>query len=218
MSDANSTDNIQLDTELSAEDLARADLYGLLAMLFYKGPDAELLKTMSASLSAQELLAGATQTIKLSLLDEKWHALVDLANTCSAQQWDDEYETHFIGVGKQEIFLYASFYIAGFLNEKPLVQLRHDLQAIGLQGSDSVVETEDHIACLCEVMRYLIAGEDLGTCNLTQQKIFFNSHIRPWVEQLFDAIEAHPNIVIYAKVSSLARTFFEIEGQAFDMI
>jgi TorA maturation chaperone TorD len=67
-------------------------------------------------------------------------------------------------------------------------------------------------------MRYLIAGEDLSICNLTSQKQFFNDHIRPWAHQLFDAIESHPNIQLYRQLSLLTRSFFEIEGQAFDMV
>jgi TorA maturation chaperone TorD len=66
-------------------------------------------------------------------------------------------------------------------------------------------------------MRYLIAGEDLGVCNLRSQKEFFNEHIRPWASQLFDAIETHPNTLCYRQVSQFTRLFFDIEGQAFDM-
>jgi TorA maturation chaperone TorD len=130
----------------------------------------------------------------------------------------EEYEKAFIGVGKQEIFLYGSYYLTGFLNEKPLAALRADLEKIGLQSSESITETEDHIACLCEVMRYLIAGEDLGVCNLTQQKLFFDQHIRSWSGELFEILQNHPELRFYKYVGALAGTFFEIEGQAFDML
>ena len=89
---------------------------------------------------------------------------------------------------------------------------------MGLEGSEDITETEDHIACLCEVMRYLIAGEDLSICNLTQQKQFFNQHIRVWVNELFDILESYPHLKLYRAVGELARIFFEIEGQAFDMV
>ncbi len=213
MSDLNSIESIQLDTGLSAEDLARADLYGLLALLFYKAPDQALLEMIGSS--AEEDQSSSTE---LTLLEQVWNPLVLLAKSTPVKEWEDEYESNFIGVGKQEIFLYGSYYLAGFLHERPLVKLRHDLSELGLESSELVVETEDHIACLCEVMRYLIAGEDLSICNLSSQKQFFNDHIRPWAYQLFDVIENHPNVHLYRQLSHLTRSFFEIEGQAFDMI
>jgi TorA maturation chaperone TorD len=71
---------------------------------------------------------------------------------------------------------------------------------------------------LYEVMRYLIAGEDLSVCNLTQQKIFFNQHIRTWASELFEVLQNHPSLRFYNSVGALASTFFDIEGQAFDMV
>ena len=213
MSNTESNEPIQLETDLSAEDLARADLYGLLALLFYRAPDQALLEMIANSHSDE-----SNQTNDLTILEEVWIPLAVLAKNTPLQNWEDEYESNFIGVGKQEIFLYGSYYLSGFLHERPLVKLRNDLHALGLESSDLVVETEDHIACLCEVMRYLIAGEDIGICNLSSQKQFFNDHLRPWAEQLFDAIENHPNIHLYRQVSLLTRSFFQVEGQAFDML
>jgi TorA maturation chaperone TorD len=206
--------SLELDTNLSAEDLARADLYGLLALLFYAPPPTELLEKITHF--SQEM--DSSEVASTSLLQGPWNELVELAKSSQAEEWADEYETSFIGVGKQEIFLYGSFYLTGFLNERPLVALRHDLERMGLEGSEDITETEDHIACLCEVMRYLIAGEDLSICNLTQQKQFFNQHIRVWVNELFDILESYPHLKLYRAVGELARIFFEIEGQAFDMV
>ncbi len=213
MSNTEPKEPIRLETDLSEEDLARADLYGVLALLFYKAPDQALLEMIANSLSEDQINSN-----ELTILEEVWNPLAVLAKNTPLKAWEDEYESNFIGVGKQEIFLYGSYYLSGFLHERPLVKLRKDLNALGLESSELVVETEDHIACLCEVMRYLIAGEDLGICNLSSQKQFFNDHIRPWIEQLFDAIESHPNIHIYRQVCYLTRSFFQIEGQAFDMI
>jgi TorA maturation chaperone TorD len=213
MSDLNSSETIQLDTGLSAEDLARADLYGLLALMFYKAPDQALLEMIGSSSDVDQ-----SSSTEATLLEQVWNPLVQLAKATPVKDWEDEYESNFIGVGKQEIFLYGSYYLTGFLHERPLVKLRNDLRELGLESSELVVETEDHIACLCEVMRYLIAGEDLSICNLPSQKQFFNDHLRPWVHQLFDVIENHPNIHLYRQLSLLTRSFFEIEGQAFDMV
>jgi TorA maturation chaperone TorD len=206
--------SLALDTQLSAEDLARADLYGLLALLFYSGPPQELLEKIANFNTAIE----KPEVVSSSLLQGPWDELVRVAKNASSEDWQTEYETYFVGVGKQEIFLYGSYYLTGFLNEKPLAYLREELKVLGLEGSDDISETEDHIACLCEIMRYLIAGEDLGVCNLTQQKKFFNEQIRPWAGQLFDTLEAHSGLTYYRHVGLLSRTFFEIEGQAFDML
>lgn len=205
---------VELDTNLSAEDLARADLYGLLALLFYAAPTQELLEKIAGF--GQD--TDTEQPDKNSLLYGPWSDLVKHAQESQPQDWAVEYENVFIGVGKQEIFLYGSYYLAGFLNEKPLVALRKDLQSMGLQAADVITETEDHVACLCEVMRYLIAGEDLAICNLTQQSLFFNQHIRPWSRELFEVLKHHPQLQHYQYVGALAGMFFEIEGQAFDML
>lgn len=214
MAENKQASTLELDTNLSPEDLARADLYGLLALLFYEGPSTELLEKIAQF--GQDIELGEQD--ETSILHGPWSNLVQMAKDSRAEDWQDEYENAFIGVGKQEIFLYGSYYLTGFLNEKPLVALRDALQKIGLQASEEVTETEDHIACLCEVMRYLIAGEDLGICNLTQQKLFFNQHIRSWSGELFETLQNHPSLKHYSLVGALAETFFEIEGQAFDMI
>lgn len=205
--------NLPLADQISEEDLARADLYGLLANLFFTPPDNDLLHRIAASAA----YGNGQNAPKEADLTIAWQALVDLAAQSNEKEWKSEYEQYFIGVGKQEVFLYGSYYLTGFLNEKPLVQLRDDLAALGIAGSESVTETEDHIAALCEVMRYLIAGEDLGVSNLTQQKKFFNEHIRPWADQLFDAVDQKSEIKYYRVVAALARAFFAMEGQAFDM-
>jgi TorA maturation chaperone TorD len=92
------------------------------------------------------------------------------------------------------------------------------LQQFGLEAADSVSETEDHIAALFEVMRYLIAGEDVEVSNLTNQRVFFNDHIRPWYNDLCDAIDADPETHLYKAVSAITREFLAVEGQSFDMI
>jgi TorA maturation chaperone TorD len=214
MAEQNTASSLELDTNLSAEDLARADLYGLLALLFYEAPSAELLEKIAQF--GHDVDVGELD--ETSILHGPWSDLVQIAKNSKSEDWLDEYEKFFIGVGKQEVFLYGSYYLTGFLNEKPLAALRADLQKIGLQSSESITETEDHIACLCEVMRYLIAGEDLSICNLTQQKLFFDQHIRTWCGELFETLQNYPDLKHYKYVGALAGTFLEIEGQAFDML
>jgi len=203
-------------TELSkeglAEDLARADLYGLLATLFFEPPNQTLLDQIVASSKPEGGQAGEAP------LEGVWMSLVEAAKNSKTADWKAEYDNSFLGVGKPNVFLYGSFYMSGHLHEKPLLEIRRSLQQFGLEGSDSISETEDHIATLFEVMRYLIAGEDVEVSNLTNQRVFFNDHIRPWFDDLCDAIDADQEIHLYKAVSALTREFLAVEGQSFDMI
>ncbi len=136
----------------------------------------------------------------------------------TAAQAAEEHDALFGGVGKPEIFVYGSYHLSGFLNERPLAQLRDDLQRLGLARDEARGETEDHIAYLFEVMRYLIAGEDAAVCNLEQQRRFFRAHLQPWVEQMCDVVEAHPQASTWRAVAVLTRCFVQIETQAFDLL
>jgi TorA maturation chaperone TorD len=193
-----------------AEELARAEVYGLLAALFYAPPNAQMHARFQVAVTAAPV-AGA-------FLEHGWGELVAAARRLSREQIAREFDRLFQGVGKPEIFLYGSFHVAGKLNEKPLVALRHALGALGIARSETMSETEDHIASLCEVMRYLIAGEDAASGNLAAQRSFFDGHLRPWVGAMCDAIESHPDADFYAALARFARDFFAVEGQAFDLL
>jgi len=195
------------------EDLARADLYGLIARLFHEAPDQELLDQIVSSIpEGQEAQSEAAPLARV------WQNLVEMAKANPAKAWQDEFDQNFISVGRPIIILNGSFYMAGYLNESPLVEIRRALDAFGLESAEEISETEDHISALCEVMRYLIAGDDVEISNLTNQRVFFNDHIRPWHDDLFDAIDAVSEMRLYHSVASLAREFLAIEGQGFDMI
>jgi len=193
------------------EDLARADLYGLIARLFHLAPDQELLDQITATAGQQDASDEAP-------LAKAWMDVVEVAKNNPAKAWHDEFDLNFISVGKPNVVLNGSFYMAGHLNERPLVNIRKALEGFGLESAVEVTETEDHISALCEVMRYLIAGDNVEVSNLTNQKVFFNEHIRPWYDDLCDAIEAIPGMHLYHPVAVLTREFLAIEGQSFDMI
>jgi TorA maturation chaperone TorD len=101
--------------------------------------------------------------------------------------------------------------------EKPLVELRNDLARLGLARSEAMAESEDHIAALCEVMRYLIASDDVLNANLATQQAFFSAHMQSWVVRFCDTVAAAPAARFYRPVAALAKAFFEVEMQAFDM-
>ncbi len=192
------------------EELARAEIYGLLAQLFYAPPP--------AALYAQFQVAVTVAPVAGAFLERSWGELVAAARRIELGATEREYDALFQGIGKPEIFLYGSFYLAGKLNEKPLVALRQSLAGLGLERSAGIGETEDHISSLCEVMRYLIAGEDAATANLAVQKRFFDAHLRAWVETLCATMEAHPGADFYRALAGFARAFFAVEAQAFDLL
>jgi len=192
------------------EETARAELYGLLALLFYAAPTAEVLSQLQVA-TTETPAAGA-------YLEEPWRALVGLARTLSAADIAAEYDALFGGVGKPEVYLYGSHYLSGFLNEKPLARLRTELSSLGIERQDAMAETEDHFAFLCEVMRYLIAGDDVAVSNLTRQQAFFSSYMQPWALQMCDALQAHPKARFYATLAGLTRAFVAVEAQGFDML
>jgi TorA maturation chaperone TorD len=151
-------------------------------------------------------------------LEEPWRVLVGAGRDLPDAAIVAEYNALFGGVGKPEVYLYGSHYLSGFLNEKPLAALRTDLAALGLARDDAMPETEDHFACLCEVMRYLIAGDDVTVANLAQQQKFFATHLQPWTPRLCDAIAAHPKARYYAALAEFTRAFLSVEAQGFDML
>ena len=136
----------------TGEELERAELYGLLARCWVAPPDAALLDQFGVAVT-EAPQPGA-------FLEAPWQALVAAMRASSVTAAGDEYDALFQAIGKAEIFLYASHHMAGALNEKPLVALRNDLDALGLTRDITSNETEDHVAYLFELMRYLIAGDD----------------------------------------------------------
>ena len=192
------------------EETARSELYGLLALVFYAPPTSELIADLRAA-ATDAPAAGA-------FLEEPWRALVGAARELTDEAIQGEFNTLFGGMGKPEVYLYGSHFLSGFLNEKPLAKLRTDLASLGLARDDAMSETEDHVAYLCEVMRYLIASDDVAVANLTRQREFFATHLQPWVNTLCDDLEAHPRARFYAAVAGLTRAFMAVEAQGFDML
>ncbi len=193
-----------------SEEIARAELYGLLARLWIAAPDAELLSQFRVAVTEAPQPGG--------FLEAPWQSLVAAMRATTPEAAASEYEALFGGVGKPEVFLYASYYLAGFLHEKPLALLRTDLADLGLARMEDRGETEDHIAGVFEVMRYLIAGDDAAVSNLERQRRFFRAHLQPWVEQMLETVEAQPRALLWREVAAMTRAFVQVETQGFDMI
>jgi TorA maturation chaperone TorD len=192
------------------EETARAEVYGLLAQLYYAAPSADLLSALRVAVTDAPAQG--------AFLEEPWRELVGSARAISDPDIAAEYDALFGGVGKPDVYLFGSHYLAGYLNEKPLAKLREDLAGLGLTRVDAMGETEDHIAYLCEVMRFLIAGDDVAVANLTRQRDFFAAHLQPWNGAMCDALAAHPRARFYATLADFTRAFFSVEAQGFDML
>jgi len=191
------------------EDQARADVYALLSNLFYRPPSKERLTAIACS-------KAICNDDNVSGFCEAWRALQQAAAHADADTVREEFDAAFIGTGRQPVMLYGSFYLAGFLNEKPLAQLRDELTQMGLVRSGNSHETEDHISALCDVMRFLIVGDhDTPPAALEAQRVFFLRHIKSWNTRLCDAVDSANETRFYKYVAQFARAFFDIENESF---
>lgn len=193
-----------------AEETARAELYGLLARLWLEPADEALL--------AQFRVAVTQAPQPGSHLERPWQDLVAALREHDRAALQAEFEALFLSVGRPEVLVFGSFYLSGALNDRPLAQLRSDLAALSLTRDESRMETEDHVAYVFEVMRYLIAGDDAAVCNLAQQQRFFRAHVQSWVPRLCQAVQGHPRARAYAALAALTQAFVEVETQGFDLL
>jgi len=193
------------EVEIPQEDILRADMYDFLASLLRKEPSDALIEEVGR-------LQGDSSPIGSACL-----TLSHLAKTLDNGLIRNEYVTMFIGVGRGEILPFASYYLTGFLNDKPLANLRADMDAIGIRRAEGVKEPEDHIASLFDIMSGLIRGR-FGRCySIGEQATFFRKHIEPWADLLMRDIEAAKTVVFFAPVGRIGRAFLVIESEAFSM-
>jgi TorA maturation chaperone TorD len=191
---------------ITEEDQLRADLYDYLAALL-AGPPSKAMLQKTASLKGDDSELGAG-----------FKALSRVASAQSEKSASSEFSALFIGVGRGELLPYASFYLTGFLNEKPLAVLRKDMTGLRITRAPNVFEPEDNIASLLEMMAGMITGRFDEPVSLEQQKEFFNRHIGPWAGHFFSDLEGAKNSVLYAPVGAIGRVFTEIEQEAFRMM
>ena len=190
---------------VAEEDALRADLYDFLGAMLAAPPDTDLL-TKAKGLTGDDTPIGRGVT-----------ALSTIAGAFTPGGAREEFEALFIGLGRGELMPYASYYMTGFLNEKPLAVLRNDMGALGIERSPNVYEPEDNIASLMEMMGGMIRGRFGAPAPLDDQKTFFNKHIGPWAGHFYTDLEAAKNSVLYASVGTAGRVFMEIEREAFRM-
>jgi len=181
--------------------VARAREYALLAALLMRAPDAALLQRLSRLEGGGSPLGAAHE------------ALAAAAASADADAVSREYFDLFIGVGRGELLPYASFYLTGFLHERPLARLRADLESMGIERASGQCEPEDHAAIQCEIMAGLIDGAFAAPEE--QQRRFFERHLAPWAARFFADLEGARAARFYRPVGTIGRLFIDIETQAF---
>jgi TorA maturation chaperone TorD len=184
-------------------ELLRSHEYNLLAVLLGRVPTDDVLERVAA-------LRGDASRLGLAHI-----ALAEHAARAGPNEVSREFFDLFIGIGRGELLPYASYYLTGFLNERPLAQVRGDLALLGVERADDQHEPEDHLAILCEVMAGLAAGRfEAGSGS---ERRFFERHLKPWAVRFFADLETAKSARFYRPVGTLGRVFFEIEAEAFAM-
>jgi TorA maturation chaperone TorD len=190
---------------INNEDQLRADMYSFLANLLRAEPSVELVNQLTKLESDESPIGKSIKTLS------------KLASSLDLPTIRDEYVRIFIGVGRGEILPFASYYLTGFLKDKPLAKLRNDMKEIGIQLAENVKEPEDHIASLFDMMSGLILGKFSKKFSIGEQKEFFNKHLAPWVDLLMRDIESSRIAVFYSPIGTIGREFMEIERSSFSM-
>ncbi len=185
------------------EELARAGLYRLLAKLLAAPPDATILAEAAA-------IEGGPSEIGAAL-----SALGEAAARAEPKALQREYHDLFIGLGEGELVPYGSYYLSGFLHEKPLARLRRDLAALAIARAEDISEPEDGIASLCEIMAGLITGAFGEPAALDVQREFFERHVNSWAANFFADLSVAETAALYRPVGALGRRFMELESEAF---
>ena len=198
----------QDDRAIPDEDMQRANLYGLLARVLAEPMGDETLEVVRS-------LEGENDGTELG---QALQALGAVAVRTPRGSAGEEYAALFYGDGSRgELLPFASYFLTGFLLEKPLANLRGDMMELGIQTSGISKEPEDHIAFLCEIMHGLITGAFKEPADLATQKKFFKAHMAPWVGLFFEELESAQSAALYMPVGTIGRLFMAIEAEAFEL-
>ena len=184
----------------------RASVYELLARLLAREPDAATVQSLR---DIGEIDAGEGP------LAMGWQLMKQAAGKAELSAIHEEYFALLVGVGRGELVPFGSWYITGFLMEKPVAVLRADLNNLGIERQGGVAESEDHIAALCDAMALIIRNSDeipLGT-----QQAFFNDHLAPWVHRFFSDMQNARSAHFYRAVGFFGESFFDFEQQLLKM-
>jgi TorA maturation chaperone TorD len=182
-------------------DTARAQEYALLATLLARAPDAQLFLRLAG-------LQGDATPLGLAHV-----ALAEAARRTTVERVEREYFDLFVGIGRGELLPYGSYYLSGFLYERPLARLRAALSRLGIERSAGHAEPEDHAATLCEIMAGLAGGS--FSAPPQAQREFFEHHVAPWMGRFFTDLEQAQAADFYRAAGTLGRVFIQVETGAF---
>lgn len=197
----------EAEVAVSQEDELRANAYGLLGNLLTRVPSRDLMERLRAI----EVAEGEQNNDMAAA----WRTLAMAAERTTPEAVDDEYHTLFIGIGRGELVPYGSWYLTGFLMERPLAQLRQDLKRLGFERQEQVKEPEDHAGALMEIMCMMILDTGIGG---PEQKRFFDRHLEPWIGKFFEDLQDAGNANFYSAVGVLGSQFMEVEKQYLAML
>jgi len=189
--------------DIDEVDAARGQEYALLSVLLARAPDRTLLDRL-ADLPGDSSPLGAVHA-----------SLAEAAGRTTVERVEREYFDLFIGLGRGELLPYGSYYLSGFLHERPLARLRAHLARLGIERAEGQVEPEDHAAILCEVMARLANGELPAPSGADRE--VFEQHLSPWIGRFFADLERAEAADFYRPVGALGRVFMEIETAAFTL-
>jgi TorA maturation chaperone TorD len=188
-------------SDIDEVDSARAQEYALLAALLVRAPDAEFLQRLSG-------LRGDATPLGLAHM-----ALAEAASQADAERVSREFFDLFIGLGRGELLPYASYYLTGFLHERPLARLRDDLATLAIERAEGNAEPEDHAAILCEIMAAVVGGRFPSPAETDRQ--LFEKHMAPWIARFFADLERAEAADFYRHLGALGRVFMQVEMEAF---
>lgn len=190
---------------LAPEDEARAAIYGLIARLFYAPPDQDVL----AQVLHSSTFEGSQAPVAVA-----WRELVDACRNAFPVVLENEHTALFVGTGKAEVTPYLTHYTIKYATDNPLVDLRQQLNRWDMRRKENAHEPEDHIAGICEAMRFAIAVQQRA---IEEQKMFFDRHIYRGGIAFCSAVTSSDKADFYRRVARFARAFFELEHEAFDL-
>lgn len=202
-SEAQLSSNVSSNRDIDEIDLLRAAEYGLLSLLLGKAPDTETLARVAQ-------LKGDASDLGMAHIE-----LAAVASATDDRAANKEFFDLFIGLGRGELLPYASYYLTGFLHERPLARVRGDLDLLGIERAGTSREPEDHVAILMEVMAGLARGD--FEAEFAEQARFFERHLKPWAARMFADLEMSGTAKFYRAVGRVGRVFMELESEAFTL-
>ena len=190
-----------MDTQREQEQTLRTEIYLVLSALFRSAPSEEMI----------EFLTSLEVEPSESAMQKAWIALQQAAKDSNREAIEDEYQDLFIGIGRGEVMPFGSWHMTGAMKEKPLAEIRHDMELLGFERDENVKEPEDHIAALCEVMSMLTGEEE------DLQQAVFNKHIAPWFNSFTQQLENAESANFYKPAAQLCEAFLTLEQVRFSV-